>query len=299
MAQSRRFRTTVALVALVAIASFAGACGDDGGSGETSAGPLTALGQRLPEAIAEDRTLDVGSDIAYAPVEFFEEGTQTATGLDVDLCNAMAAKFGEGFTCRFMNTSFAGIIPALQAERFDMVMSALSDNAERRQVIDLIDYFNAGTSILVAKGNPAGIRSVDDLCGKTIGLQQGTTQEDLATAQKATCIAKGSDLEILTFEKDTDALLALKAGRSVADMNDFPVAAYNAKVSGNGNDFEVVGEQLDPAPYGIGVRKQDVAFRDALRDALRAIIDDGTYDQVLAKWDVTQGALKTAAINGG
>ncbi len=215
------------------------------------------------------------------------------------MCNAIVAKFGDGFTCRFMNTTFDGIIPSLNARRFDVIMSALSDTEERRQAIDLIDYFNAGTSILVAKGNPANIRSIDDLCGKTVGLQNGTTQEELANAQKAKCQANGSDLEVLTFDKDTDALLALKAGRSVADMNDFPVAAYNARVSGGGADFEVVGKQLDPAPYGIGVRKSDVALRDSLREALVAIIADGTYDEVLAKWDVTKGALKTAAINGG
>ena len=290
-----RVRTVIALLATMLAV---GGCGD-GGSDDSADGALSALGQKLPEAIAEERVIEVGSDIAYPPVEFFEEGTQTAIGLDVDICNAIAAKFGDGFTCRFTNTTFDGIIPALNAKRFDIVMSALSDTEERRQAIDLIDYFNAGTSILVAKGNPANIRSVDDLCGKTIGLQRGTTQEELANAQKAKCQANGSDLEVLTFDKDTDALLSLKAGRSVADMNDFPVAAYNAKVSGGGNDFEVVGAQLDPAPYGIGVRKDDVALRDALREALQAIIADGTYDRVLAKWDVAAGALKTASINGG
>ncbi len=296
MTKSRRFRT---LTALAAAAMLTAACGSSDDPVSTADRELTELGRRLPAEIAEDGVVDVGSDVAYAPVEFFEEGTQTVVGIDIDLCNAMVAKFGEGFTCRFMNTTFDGIIPALNAKRFDIIMSALSDKPERREVIDLIDYFNAGTSILVAKGNPLGIRSLDDLCGRTIGLQKGTTQEDLANAQKTKCQANGSDLEVLTFDKDTDALLALKAGRSVADMNDFPVAAYNAKVSGDGNDFEVVGEQLDPAPYGIGVRKDDVALRDAFRDALLAIIADGTYDTVLAKWDVSQGALKTATINGG
>jgi polar amino acid transport system substrate-binding protein len=273
-------------------------CGG-GGSGDKPARALTALGRRLPGSIAERGTLDVGSDVAYAPVEFFEEGTQKAVGIDVDVCNAMVAKFGEGFTCRFRNTTFDGLIPALQAQRFDVIMSALSDTKERQGAVDLIDYFSAGTSILVVKGNPANIRALDDLCGKTVGLQRGTTQETLANAQKSTCEGAGSTLDILTFDKDTDALLALKAGRSVADMNDFPVAAYNAKVSGGGGDFEVVGQQVDAAPYGVGVRKQDVVLRDALREALQAVIADGTYDRVLTKWDVAQGALKTAAINGG
>lgn len=297
MTQSRRLR---ALVALAVAAALTAACGSsDKPTTAAGGGDLTDLGRRLPAAIAAAHNLDVGSDVAYAPVEFFEEGTQNVMGLDVDICGAVVARFGGGFTCRFMNTTFDGIIPALQAKRFDVIMSALSDTAERQQAIDLVDYFSAGTSILVAKGNPLGIKSLDDLCGRTVGLQKGTTQEDLANTQKTKCQGNGSDLEILTFEKDTDALLALKAGRSVADMNDFPVAAYNAKVSGDGKDFEVVGEQLGAGPYGIGVRKDDVALRDAIHEALVAIIADGTYDRVLAKWDVRQGALTTAAINGG
>jgi polar amino acid transport system substrate-binding protein len=281
---------------------FVAACGDDDGDGGGQAGDrgnLTELGAMLPEQIAQARTLKVGSDIAYAPVEFFKEGTQEAQGIDVDLCNAIVGTFGSGFTCTFQNTTFDGLIPALNAKRFDAIMSALSDTKERQQAITLIDYFNAGTSILVRKGNPEGIRSLDDLCGKTIGLQRGTTQEELANEQRDKCRTSGKDLTVLTFDKDTDALLALKAGRSVADMNDFPVAAYNAKTSGGGSDFEVVGAQVDPAPYGIGVRKDDTALRDALQAGLRQIISNGTYDQVLQKWDVTQGALKTATINGG
>jgi polar amino acid transport system substrate-binding protein len=290
------------LVLALALVLAAAACGDDddgeqaGGGG---GGELTEIGSRLPEQIARARTLKVGSDIAYAPVEFFKEGTQEAQGIDVDICNAIVATFGGGFTCTFQNTTFDGLIPALNAKRFDVIMSALSDTKERQQAITLIDYFNAGTSILVRKGNPENIRSLDDLCGKTIGLQRGTTQEELANEQREKCRASGRELTVLTFDKDTDALLALKAGRSVADMNDFPVAAYNAKTSGNGSDFEVVGAQLDPAPYGIGVRKEDTALRDALQAGLRQIIANGTYDQVLQRWDVSQGALKTATINGG
>jgi polar amino acid transport system substrate-binding protein len=287
------------LLPLALVVTPIAACGDD----DATSGPtveLTDLGKRLPEAIADRGTLLVGSDIAYAPVEFYEEGTEVAKGIDVDLCARIAEKLGEGFTCEFQNTTFDGIIPALQAKRFDIIMSAMSDNPERQQAIDFVDYFSAGTSILVKKGNPEGIQSLDDLCGKTIGLQSGTTQEDVAKAQTTKCQTDGKGaIEILTFETDVDAQQALKAGRSVADMNDFPVAAYTAKNSGGGNDFEVVGEQIEAGPYGIGVRKEDTELRDVLQDALKEVIADGGYDEVLATWDVTQGALKTAAINGG
>lgn len=268
------------LVVLVLVA----ACG--GGGGERK-GAL--------ETVRERGRLLVGSDIAYAPVEFYEEGTNRAVGIDIDLCEAIARQMGlRG--CEFRNTTFDGIIPALKAKRFDIIMSAMSDTPERQKEIDFIDYFKAGTSILVRKGNPDRIASLDDLCGKAVGIQKGTTQEEVANAQKEKCKARGSDLTVLTFETDPEAQQALKAGRTVADMNDFPVAAYVAQTTG---DFDVVGEQIEAGPYGIGVRKEDTDLRDALQKALKAIIADGTYDRILAKWNVTQGALKTAAVNGG
>jgi len=281
---------------------LAGACGgdDDPGTDDDAGSASSESVAELPAAIAEAGELRVGSDIAYAPVEFFEEGTQNAQGLDVDLCNALAEKLALSKGCSFQNTTFDGIIPALTANRFDIIMSALSDTKERQETIDFVDYFNVGTSILVAKGNPESVKGLDDLCGRKVGLQAGTTQEEVAKEQATKCEADGKGkLEVLTFETDTDAQQQLKAGRTVADMNDFPVAAYVAQTSGDGKDFEVVGEQIDAGPYGIGVRKQDTQLRDALKVALEAIIADGTYAEILEKWNVAQGAIGSVTVNGG
>ncbi len=81
---------------------------------------------------------------------------------------------------------------------------------------------------------------------------------------------------MLAFDRDTEALLQVEQGRAVADMNDFPVAAYNAQTSGDGNDFEVVGEQIEAGPYGIAFRKEDTQLRDAVKEALDAIIEKAT-----------------------
>jgi len=286
---------------VAALALLLAACGgNDNNKGTSSGGGggLTDLGKKLPTSIQQSKEIKVGSDIAYAPVEFYKEGTQEVQGIDWDLAQAMGQKLGVKFT--FANTTFDGIIPALKANRFDVIMSAMSDTPERQKEVDFIDYFKAGTSILVKKGNPQGIQSLDDLCGKTIALQKGTTQVDVATEQQGKCKSAGKPaIKILTYDKDTDAQLQLRTGRSVADMNDFPVAAYAAQTVGGGNDFEVVGQQIGAGPYGIGVRKSDTQLRDALQEALKAIVADGAYAQVLQKWNVSQGALTTAAINGG
>jgi polar amino acid transport system substrate-binding protein len=281
------------------------ACGssksDNSASSATSSSVPTSsvdasLAAKVPASYKNKGSVDVGSDVSYAPVEYFDTDGKTAIGIDPDLAAAIGQKLGLKFV--FHNATFDGLIPAVTSKRYDIVMSAMSDNKERQTSLDFVDYFNAGTSILVKKGNPDHIASLDDLCGKTIAIQRGTTQEDVAKQQQAKC-PSGKKINILTFSTDTDALTQIKSGRAVADMNDFPVASYNAKVSGNGNDFQVVGAQISAGPYGIGFRKDDTAMRDAVQGALKAVIADGTYDKILQKWNVTQGSLKTAAINGG
>lgn len=280
------------------------ACGkskSDTNSSSSTAPSVSAdasLAAKVPAAYKSKGSVDIGSDVSYAPVEFFDTNGTTAIGIDPDLAAALGQKLGLKFT--FHNATFDGLIPAVKSKRYDIVMSAMSDTKERQASLDFVDYFNAGTSILVKKGNPEKITSLDDLCGKTIAIQRGTTQEDVANAQQAKCTSGGkSKIKLLTFSTDTDALTQIKSGRAVADMNDFPVAAYNAKTSGNGSDFEVVGSQISAGPYGIGFRKDDTQLRDAVQAALKALIADGTYDKILQKWNVTQGSLKTAAINGG
>jgi polar amino acid transport system substrate-binding protein len=249
----------------------------------------------VPASYKSKGRVDVGSDISYAPVEYFD-ANEKAIGIDPDLGAALGKELGLTFV--FHNATFDGLIPAVKSKRYDIVMSAMSDTKERQASLDFVDYFNAGTSILVKKGNPQNIHSLADLCGKTVALERGTTQEQVAQDQQKKCPAD-KKLNLLTFSTDTDALTQIKSGRAAADMNDFPVAEYNAKVSGGGSDFEVVGEQISAGPYGIGFNKDDTQMRDAVQAALKAIIADGTYDQILQKWNVNQGALKTAAINGG
>src|SRR5437588_8467964 len=288
------------LVGFVAMAALTvAACG---GGGKKSTAGLTSLGKQLPKSIQDSGVIRIGSDIEYAPVEFFKENTKIAQGLDVDVANAIAAKLG--VKARFIDdTDFAGIILALRSGRFDIVMSAMNDTAERRgKGVDFIDYFRAGTSVLGKKGNPGNINSLDDLCGKTVAVQKGTVQEtDILAPQQPKCTAAGEPkIDVLTFAKHTDALEQVKTGRAVADLEDFPVAAYNETISGNGNDFQVVGTPgFEVGQYGIAVPKEQTKLRDSLRAALKAVIADGTYDRILRKWNVTGGALKTAPLNGG
>ncbi|MFG2969932.1 MULTISPECIES: ABC transporter substrate-binding protein [unclassified Streptomyces] len=279
--------------------------GDTGSSSSTSSAPLAS---KLPDDIRKAGVIKVGSDIAYPPVEYMENGK--AVGVDPDIAAALGKQLGVTFD--FQNGKFDNLIVGLQANRFNVIMSAMNDTKNRQNGIDsdtgkkvgngvdFVDYFTAGTSILVQKGNPKGIKSLDDLCGKVVALQKGTTSEGIAKAQSEKCTKDGNKaIDLQTFDTDPEALLRLKQGASVADLNDFPVAAYNAKTSGSGKDFEVVGDQIEAGPYGIAVAKENTQLRDALQAAMAAIIKNGDYQKILEKWNVTQGAVTEAKINGG
>jgi polar amino acid transport system substrate-binding protein len=308
--RSGRQRGTFRVLALLVAALLVAACtGDDGRpapSAPAVAEGLTDLGRRLPQRIRTAREIRVGSDVSYAPVEFYDafapdvldrpvgEPEPPVRGIDPDLAAELGRKLGVRFS--FVNTGFDELIPALRGGDFDVIISSMTATPERARQISFLEYFQAGTSILVPKGNPQRIRSLADLCGTTVSLQAGTIHEQLVADEQPRCA--GRRIKARPLDSGTQVVLEVKFGRADAALADFPVAAYNAKVSGQGNDFQVVGEQIDPGPYGIGIRKDDTELRQVLREALRAIIADGSYDRVLTKWSVTDGSLKTAEVLG-
>ncbi|MGW3915617.1 ABC transporter substrate-binding protein [Streptomyces sp. NPDC005070] len=315
---TRRSKAAQSRIAAVGAIAVAGAliltgCGDqtdkssDTGSSDTSSASAPLAG-KLPADIKKAGVVKVGSDIAYPPVEYMENGK--AVGIDPDIAAALGKQLGVKF--EFQNGKFDQLIVGLQSKRFNAIMSAMNDTKDRQNGvdsdtgkkagngIDFVDYFTAGTSILVQKGNPKGVKSLDDLCGQVVALQKGTTSEGIAKAQSEKCKKDGKKaITLQTFDTDPEALLRLKQGASVADLNDFPVAAYNAKTSGGGKDFEVVGDQIEAGPYGIGVSKESTQLRDALQAAMTAIIENGDYAKILEKWNVKDGAVTEAKINGG
>lgn len=273
------------LGALLALA----ACGDDDETqnGDGTAAPTAAEGEIDISGVPEldDGTLDIGSDIAYAPIEFYIEGTETPDGLDVDLANALAAALG--IETNFINTGFDGIIEALNTEDFDVIISAMTINPEREEVIDFVPYVNVGTGILVPAGNPGGIETVEDLCSLTVAVQLGTIQETLLNDQNETCTDK---MTIVTFDTNPLAVEDVRTGGSDANLSDFPVAYVDAEESDG--ELEALDIQIDPAPYGIGVRKTSTELKAVLEQALDAIIESGEYDDIIEKWSPVAGAIE-------
>ncbi|MFD3442192.1 ABC transporter substrate-binding protein [Streptomyces sp. NPDC058685] len=305
-------RTRIAAVGAIAVAGalLLTACGDqtNSGSGSSETGASSAaLFDKLPKKYQDSKVIKVGTDAAYAPMEYEEGGK--IVGIDPDIAAALGKELGVKF--QFTSGTFDGLISSLNSGRQDVVMSAMSDTKARQdglddkgkkvgQGVDFVDYFTSGVSLLVKKGNPSKIESLDDLCGKKVAVQRGTIYEDTFKAQATKCKTDGKGtLTIEAFDTDAEAQTRVKSGGAVADLNDYPVAAHIAKTAGGGNDFEVAGDQTDAGPFGIAVDKDNAQLRDALKAAVDAIIKNGEYEKVLEKWDVKNSAVTEATINAG
>lgn len=248
--------------------------------------------------IAAQPALRVGSDISYAPLEFYAGNPKRVQGFDYDLAQALAAKMGERLT--FENQDFNDLLKMLNAGKYDVVISAMNDTRERSRQADFVDYFLAGSGILVKAGNPQHVFNLASLCGMTVDLERGTSQQSAVAAQSKKCTAIGlHPITVLAYATDGEALKQFLAGKSAAHISDYPVVAHLARTLGGGKKYVVAGRQFGVVPYGIAVSKKNPALRDRVQSALKAIIADGTYDALLKKWSLQQGAMRSAPVNAG
>ncbi|MFD4760001.1 ABC transporter substrate-binding protein [Streptomyces sp. NPDC058439] len=303
-------KSRIAAVGAIAVAGtmLLTACGDQTKSGNNSSETKgSTAADLLPPEIKAKGVIKVGSDIAYPPVEFKDKSGKTV-GIDPDLGAALGKELGVTF--QFENGTFDTLITGLRSKRYDLAMSAMTDTKDRQEGVDsdtkkkvgegvdFVDYFTAGVSIYTKKGDDQGIKTWADLCGKKIAVQRNTVSHNLAKAESKKC-ADGKTIAMETFDNDLEAQTRLRSGGADAGSSDFPVAAYAAKTSGGGKDFQIVGEQVQAAPYGIAVAKGNDQLTKAIQAALDALIKNGEYGKIIAKWGVEAGAVTEARLNGG
>ncbi|HVW79811.1 MAG TPA: ABC transporter substrate-binding protein [Mycobacteriales bacterium] len=298
----RRPIVTASLAALTLGAAAACGSSSSGGSpsgGSTvspaSAGTNAAAIAELPPTIKSKGTLIVAADASYAPDEFLAANGTTVQGMDPDLAQALGKELG--LSVKVENITFDAIIPGLVDGRYDLGMSSFTDTKAREKQVNFVDYFSAGTSFFEkASGGPT-VTDLASICGLKVSVESGTTEESDAKAQSTKCTAAGKPaVDVESFNTQNEANLALSSGRADVSMADSPVAAYQVQQS-NGA-FKLVGTSYGTAPYGIAVPKSDGTLDIAIEDALKAVIADGTYSQILSKWGLTTGGITTPSLNG-
>ena len=236
--RAARLRSAGLLGLVLAVALVAAGCGeksDSGGgsTGTTAAAPAVdeALAAKVPDVVKSDGKILVGINAEYAPNEFLDTDGKTVIGWDVDLFNAVAAKLG--LKTEYQASKFDAIIPGLQSGKYEFGVSSFTINDERKQQVNMVSYFNAGTQWATKKGNPNGVQP-DAACGKKVAVQTNTVQdtEDLAKRLKDCQAAGKPAITVDRYQDQGQATAAVVTGKDDAMLADSPVVAYAVKQSG-------------------------------------------------------------------
>jgi polar amino acid transport system substrate-binding protein len=301
-----RLRHIIPVLALAAT-TFASACAapEDDTAGNGGPNPTADVGElskdediaaMLPEDIKSAGKVKVASGVSFPPMEYYDTDNKTVIGFDADLGKALGQVLGVKF--EFENTNFDGIIGGLNAGRYDLALTSMIDKKERQATVDFVDYLNSGVSFMVPKGNPEGLTEKLDLCGKTVAVEKASLGDISVDDVTKECTAAGKPgVKKQPFPDQASAVQALKSGRADAVMALDLTLAYNVKQ--DPESFEVTAPPFGALPVGIPVPKDNPELRDAVQAALKKVIDSGTYDELLAKWNLTDQALKGAPINQG
>ena len=282
------------------------ACGGGSGGGGTTAAsacptdattPSTKVAAPPAGSLLTAGTLTFGSDISYPPQEFYPTGCSgnPADGFDLDVAKALAAHMGLKFAV--VDQKFDGIIPALSAKKYDAIISAMTITDERKKAVAFVPYFSAGESFVTLSSGSKNPQTIADLCGLKVAVEKGTTEESDAgdandAAKKGPCASKPIQFKDLSFDKDTQALEALKKGTADVHFTDSPVASYELLKN---TGFKITNKAIQAtAPEGIATRLADPAIGKAMTTAFEAMKTDGTYKKLLDKWQLAAGDITKA-----
>ncbi len=295
------------------------ACGGGTSSSNTPSGvsKVSSIAAEVPSDFQALAPFQVATDATYAPNEYVDPDSGAIKGWDIDFGNSMCKVMG--VACTFNNVTFDDIIAQLKAStpsevaggdkpRYVMSISSWSPTQAREQNgIDFITYYKAGEAWLVkASGGPT-INAAADMCGHTVAVESGTTEESdawgfMGQSVGGTAIAGDTDncksagkqpIKVSSFATQTEANTALLSGRADFGWLDQPVADYQVKTSGG--KLKISGQPCSVAPYGIAVVKGS-KLEAALTDAVKYLIDKGYYKTILDSWGVTDGAVTSADV---
>lgn len=268
----------VTVFLLIATVVFAAGCADQSEkknestpSGETNAAQdNNSVNKNTSEQMP---TYIVGTEAQFPPFEIVNS-QGNIVGFDIDLLNAIAED--QGFKVKYVDQDFAGLIPALQTGNIDIIASGMTITDERAKQVNFSDpYITAGLALAVTV-DKEDIKSVDDLKGKTVAVQTGSTgfmkAEEL---KKAGIIA-----DIKDFPHVNEAIEELKIGGADAMINDLPVT--NAFIAAQPGVIKIVGEPLNSESYGFAVRSGNKEILNKINTGLKNVKSSGKYDKLLA-----------------
>jgi polar amino acid transport system substrate-binding protein len=275
MYMKRLLNLLLGIVLTASLTASLTACGGNDGA-DTGAASL---------GLIENGKLMVGMEISYPPFEYYTEDG-TPVGLDVDLANAVADKMGIGAeNVEFVNTDFNAILSGLDANKYDVAISAVTIDAERSQAVDFTTPYIENWQNIVVKSGSAPVASLEDLEGKKVGMQDGTTSAGIVDDMMAS--GQLTTTEKFAYDSVLNAFDDLALGRIDCVLTDSTVAAgYLEREAGK---YEISWNQEDESgavaeEFGIAVKKGSAALLEAINKALAELETSGTLDEMRDEW---------------
>lgn len=234
---------------------------------------LTACGEKK-----DPDYLYVGTDDTYPPMEFLgDDGSGTPQGFDIDLADAVAKQIGKK-GAKFVSSDWNGIFLSLDKGSYDCIFSSVSITDERKEKYELSDAYIANNIVMVTAPG-SGITSPDQLAGKKVAVQAGTTADDYVIG----LVDDGLSLaEFPKYDQIMQCFDELSLGRVDAVLVDVVVALY---YTGKDSDkYEIVWETAAPEPIGVCIKKGNTELLGQINTAIAALRDDGTLATLSEKW---------------
>ncbi|MGI6706566.1 MAG: basic amino acid ABC transporter substrate-binding protein [Clostridia bacterium] len=215
------------------------------------------------------KTLKMGTNAAFPPFEYKE--ANGFAGIDIELAEAIGKKLGR--EVEIVDMEFDSLIPAVNSGKVDFVAAGMTVTPDREKEVDFtMDYYKA-TQVIVVKKDNTEIATKDDLKGKTLGAQKGTTGESLAKEIE--------DATVDGYATALEAVMDLKNGKIDAVVLDFdPAKSFEAQ----NDDIKVIESQFEDEYYAIAVKKGNTELLDQLNDALKEIIDSDQLKEIVDKY---------------
>ncbi|KAA3509438.1 ABC transporter substrate-binding protein [Agrobacterium rosae] len=252
-----------------------------------------ALADRLPPTIKDKKVLKVATDLT-PPISFQAEDGKLI-GIDADIAAALGVILGVDVQMTNVGAGTA-IVPAVLSKRFDMTISGINDDVELEKQVDVIDYMFDATTIMTIKGNPLGIKSMEDLCGKKVAVPVGTFQARMVEAASAKCAIP---MNIMSIPKMPDVLQAVRTGRADATVNGYATSVYTTEnQTGKGVGLQALPDvRLAVGYLGMLVSKDNPDLRDTVIASLQHMVDTGAYKAIMEKWGLGPLAVTTVKFN--
>ena len=257
-------------------------------SSVAAADPKQDLLDKVPQNY-KDNGISIAVFNDWPPDEFIENGE--LKGWSVDLAKEIEQLLGVKFT--YSPTSFDAIIPGLMSKRFDAGFASFGSTPERVKVLDFVSQRKIGTGFGIAKNLPLEINTEEDACGISVAVMAGSWDNDLIDElNERACLSNNlTPVDIQQYANQAQPELAVKSGRAQATLASSAKLSYLVKQSG---DYRLAKLVLNPVNSCIGVRKGD-PLGGLLNEAIQTMIDDGSYQHIMAKWGMDDEGMLTEA----